>query len=89
VISIRPTHCASRATRSAQPHLRWSSSRATKEPAYRDHQAAYAGGAAIEQSQCLTGRVYPADVARMVLWLAADDSSMCTAQNWVVDGGWL
>ena len=21
--------------------------------------------------------------------LAADDSSMCTAQNWVVDGGWL
>jgi NAD(P)-dependent dehydrogenase (short-subunit alcohol dehydrogenase family) len=43
----------------------------------------------IEQSQCLPGRVYPADVARMVLWLAADDSSMCTAQNWVVDGGWL
>lgn len=43
----------------------------------------------IEQSQCLPDRVYPADVARMVLWLAADDSSMCTAQNWVVDGGWL
>ena len=30
----------------------------------------------------------PADVARLVLWLAADDSRMCTAQNWVVDGGW-
>lgn len=43
----------------------------------------------IEQSQCLPDRVYPADVARIVLWLAADDSSMCTAQNWVVDGGWL
>jgi len=30
----------------------------------------------------------PDDVARMVLWLAADDSSGCTAQTWVVDGGW-
>jgi hypothetical protein len=24
----------------------------------------------------------------MALWLAADDSRMCTAQTWVVDGGW-
>lgn len=45
--------------------------------------------AQIERNQCLTDRVYPADVARMVLWLAADDSEMCTAQKWVVDGGWL
>jgi NAD(P)-dependent dehydrogenase (short-subunit alcohol dehydrogenase family) len=30
----------------------------------------------------------PPDIARMVLWLASDDSRMCTAQNWVVDGGW-
>lgn len=43
----------------------------------------------IERNQCLTNPLYPADVARMVLWLAADDSAMCTAQNWVVDGGWL
>jgi NAD(P)-dependent dehydrogenase (short-subunit alcohol dehydrogenase family) len=43
----------------------------------------------IEASQCLPDRVLPADVARMVLWLAADDSAMCTAQKWVVDGGWL
>lgn len=43
----------------------------------------------ITRSQCLPDRVYPADVARLVLWLAADDSAMCTAQNWVVDGGWL
>jgi NAD(P)-dependent dehydrogenase (short-subunit alcohol dehydrogenase family) len=28
------------------------------------------------------------DVARMVLWLAADDSRMCTAQNFIVDAGW-
>jgi D-xylose 1-dehydrogenase len=24
----------------------------------------------------------------MVLWLAADDSRMCTAQNFIVDAGW-
>jgi D-xylose 1-dehydrogenase len=42
----------------------------------------------IDRAQCLTGRVMPADVARMALWLAADDSRMCTAQTWVVDGGW-
>jgi D-xylose 1-dehydrogenase len=37
--------------------------------------------------QCLKEKVYPPDVARMVLWLASDDSRMVTAQNFVVDGG--
>jgi D-xylose 1-dehydrogenase len=39
------------------------------------------------QVQCLKQKLVPADVARMVLWLAADDSRMCTAQLWVVDAG--
>jgi NAD(P)-dependent dehydrogenase (short-subunit alcohol dehydrogenase family) len=39
--------------------------------------------------QCLKEKVYPPDVARLVLWLAADDSRMCTSQLWVVDGGRL
>lgn len=39
--------------------------------------------------QCLKAKVYPPDVARMVLWLAADDSRMCTSQLWIVDGGRL
>jgi NAD(P)-dependent dehydrogenase (short-subunit alcohol dehydrogenase family) len=43
----------------------------------------------IEHSQCLPQRLQPADVARLALWLAADDSRMCTAQRWVVDGGWI
>lgn len=43
----------------------------------------------IRRNQCLEDKVYPGDVARMALWLAADDSAMCTAQKWVVDGGWL
>ena len=44
--------------------------------------------ASIKRNQCLPQKVYPDDVARLVLWLAAEDSRMCTAQNWVVDGGW-
>ncbi len=38
--------------------------------------------------QCLKERLYPADMARIVLWLAADDSRMATNQTWCVDGGW-
>jgi NAD(P)-dependent dehydrogenase (short-subunit alcohol dehydrogenase family) len=38
--------------------------------------------------QCLKEKLYPEDVARMALWLAADDSRMVTAQSFVVDGGW-
>ena len=45
--------------------------------------------AAIARNQCLPGKLYPDDVARMVLWLAADDSRSCTAQKWIVDGGWM
>jgi D-xylose 1-dehydrogenase len=41
------------------------------------------------KAQCLKEKVMPADVARLVLWLAADDSRMCTSQLWVVDGGWM
>jgi NAD(P)-dependent dehydrogenase (short-subunit alcohol dehydrogenase family) len=48
-----------------------------------------AGEKQIEERQCLRDRVYPPDVARMVMFLAADDSRMCTAQNYIVDGGWV
>ncbi len=41
------------------------------------------------RAQCLKTKLVPVDVARMVLWLAADDSRMCTSQLWVVDGGRL
>jgi D-xylose 1-dehydrogenase len=39
------------------------------------------------QVQCLKEKVMPVDLARMVLWLASDDSLMCSAQCWIVDGG--
>ena len=43
----------------------------------------------IDQVQYLPGRLMPEDVARMVLFLASDDSAMCTAQDFIVDAGWV
>lgn len=37
--------------------------------------------------QCLPDLIEPHFVARMALWLAADDSAMCTAQNFFVEAG--
>ncbi len=37
--------------------------------------------------QCLKRELVPIDIARMVLFLAADDSTACTSQNYIVDGG--
>jgi NAD(P)-dependent dehydrogenase (short-subunit alcohol dehydrogenase family) len=47
-----------------------------------------AANALIDAQQALKGRLYPADIARMALFLAADDSRMITAQDFLVDGGW-
>lgn len=47
-----------------------------------------AENALIDQSQALKGRVYPDDIARMALFLAADDSRMISGQDFIVDGGW-
>jgi NAD(P)-dependent dehydrogenase (short-subunit alcohol dehydrogenase family) len=43
---------------------------------------------AIQRSQCLPDKIMASDVARMVLFLASDDSAMCTAQEFKVDAGW-
>jgi NAD(P)-dependent dehydrogenase (short-subunit alcohol dehydrogenase family) len=43
----------------------------------------------IDKSQCLAGRVLPEDIARMALFLGSDDAKMCSAQNFIVDGGWV
>lgn len=42
----------------------------------------------IKRSQCLPGRLLPWHIARMVLFLASDESVMCTAQEFIVDAGW-
>ena len=45
--------------------------------------------AEILESQALKRDIVPEDVARLVLFLAADDSSAITNQSYVVDGGWV
>jgi len=47
------------------------------------------GEAAIARSQCLPGHLTPDDLAQAALFLAADDSRMCSGQSFIVDGGWV
>ena len=47
-----------------------------------------AGRADIARGQCINQPLLPEHIARMALFLAADDSGMCTAQDFIVDGGW-
>jgi NAD(P)-dependent dehydrogenase (short-subunit alcohol dehydrogenase family) len=45
--------------------------------------------AEVAAGQCLPGRIEPDDVAKLALFLAADDSRMCTGQAFLVDAGWV
>jgi NAD(P)-dependent dehydrogenase (short-subunit alcohol dehydrogenase family) len=47
------------------------------------------GEAEIARVQCLPGYLMADDLARAALFLAADDSRMCTGQAFIVDGGWV
>jgi NAD(P)-dependent dehydrogenase (short-subunit alcohol dehydrogenase family) len=42
----------------------------------------------IARGQCIDRPLEAVHIARMALFLAADDSAMCTAQSFIVDGGW-
>ncbi len=48
-----------------------------------------AARAEIARGQCINRPLLAEHIARMALFLAADDSAMCTAQDFVVDGGWV
>ena len=37
----------------------------------------------------MPGLLQPEALARAALFLAADDSSMCTGQDFIVNGGWV
>jgi NAD(P)-dependent dehydrogenase (short-subunit alcohol dehydrogenase family) len=42
----------------------------------------------IDAGQALAGRVRPEHIAEMALFLGSEASAMCSAQEFVVDGGW-
>jgi D-xylose 1-dehydrogenase len=46
------------------------------------------GEAEIVAAQCLDGRIQPADVAALCLFLASDGARMCTGHEYWVDAGW-
>ena len=46
-----------------------------------------AARADIARLQCIDQPLMPADIARMALFLAADDSALCTAHDFQVDAG--
>lgn len=43
----------------------------------------------IERGQSLKTELLPHDICAMALFLASDDARMCTAQAYIVDGGWI
>jgi NAD(P)-dependent dehydrogenase (short-subunit alcohol dehydrogenase family) len=45
--------------------------------------------AKVLQNQALKRMITPEEVSRLVLFLAADDSSAITNQSYIVDGGWI
>ncbi|MCV9938597.1 SDR family oxidoreductase [Boseaceae bacterium BT-24-1] len=45
--------------------------------------------AELMRRQCLKRRLGPDEVARVTVFLASDEASACTAQHYVVDGGWV
>ena len=48
-----------------------------------------AAEAEIKEKQCLPTKLMPQHIASMILFLASDDGAMCTAQEFIVDAGWV
>ena len=46
------------------------------------------GEETLMRQQCLKRKLQPAEIARWVVFLASDEASAATAQQYVVDGGW-
>lgn len=47
------------------------------------------GEAELMKRQCLKRRLQPAELAKFTVFLASDEASACTNQNYIVDGGWV
>jgi NAD(P)-dependent dehydrogenase (short-subunit alcohol dehydrogenase family) len=47
------------------------------------------GEVELMQRQCLKRKLMPYEVAKFTIFLASDEASACTAQHYIVDGGWV
>src|SRR3954452_23315603 len=47
------------------------------------------GEAELMQRQCLKRKLVPDEIARFVVFLASEEASACTNQQYIVDGGWV
>jgi NAD(P)-dependent dehydrogenase (short-subunit alcohol dehydrogenase family) len=47
------------------------------------------GAAEIVARQCLKRKLEPAEVAKVIVFLASDEASAVTSQHYIVDGGWV
>jgi D-xylose 1-dehydrogenase len=45
--------------------------------------------AQIYDRQCLKRKLYPPEIAKFVVFLASEEASACTNQQYIVDGGWV
>jgi NAD(P)-dependent dehydrogenase (short-subunit alcohol dehydrogenase family) len=43
----------------------------------------------LERRQCLKRKIMPDEIARFTVFLASEEASACTNQQYVVDGGWI
>ena len=47
------------------------------------------GEAELMTRQCLKRKLMPDELARFTVFLASEEASACTAQHYIVDGGWV
>src|SRR5262245_8514066 len=47
------------------------------------------GEAELMKRQCLKRKLAPDELAKFTVFLASDEASACTAQHYIVDGGWV
>lgn len=47
------------------------------------------GEAELLKRQCLKRKLVPSEIARFTVFLASEEASACTAQHYIVDGGWV
>jgi NAD(P)-dependent dehydrogenase (short-subunit alcohol dehydrogenase family) len=45
--------------------------------------------AELMKRQCLKRKLVPDELARFTVFLASEEASACTAQHYIVDGGWV